>query len=401
MLLVVLAAVVALGVPLAIVGQQLLRQETHQRLLREAGSISTGVEDEVERGARITEPTLARLAPDDRRVVFTRADGTTTAVGPTMSHGVSAATVHLGEGGSVRVEQPASVLRDRVAGERLLVGLLALGAALVGVALAVVQARRLSRPLLALSHHAARLGAGHLREKRQLTGIHEVDDVGAALDRSAQQMAADMERERRFAGEVSHQLRTPLTALRIRLEELATVTPDPHAAREAHAAIDQMDRLATTVSDLLSLARSRTRSDLPGADAASVVLDQVRSWEPAFRRARRPLRGPVDVPAAPTAVSAAVIGQAVSSLLDNALQHGVGEVAVEVRTTSEHVTVAVSDEGDGPSDAAVAAFEGRAEAGRGIGLTLARTLVERDGGRLELVRRSPPTFQLFLPAGER
>jgi len=139
-----------------------------------------------------------------------------------------------------------------------------------------------------------------------------------------------------------------------------------------------------------------------------VLLQQAREWEPVFTRADRRLE--VALPPASSTVLAAPgpVGQALSTLLENALVHGAGTVRVRVRVRAETgsapewVVVEVSDEGPGvPAALAGRIFERRVSGARGtgLGLAVARDLVVAEGGRLELVRRAPAAFGIFLRRG--
>ena len=142
----------------------------------------------------------------------------------------------------------------------------------VGTGVAVLTAGRLVTPLTDVARRAARLGSGDFRTFRRRYGVPELDRVADVLDSSAQDISALIGRERDLAGDISHQLRTRLTGLRLRLEELAD-HPDPHVAAEIEEALEQTDRLVTVVDDLLAKARSER-----AAGAGEVTL---------ARRARR------------------------------------------------------------------------------------------------------------------
>ena len=124
-----------------------------------------------------------------------------------------------------------------------------------------------------------------------------------------------------------------------------------------------------------------------------------RSWSPAYRRAGRELR--IQVPR-----SAAVWGspgpltQVIATLIENALVHGEGNTSVKVRRNDHSTVVEVTDEGGGiDPELGASIFErsvSGSSSGTGVGLALARTLVEDDGGRLELLTEIPPTFGVFL-----
>ncbi len=273
---------------------------------------------------------------------------------------------------------------------------LALVALAVSVLVAGRQAQAIASPLTQLAQRAERLGAGESHFEKLNSGIVEVDRVSDVLSRSAQEIQRSLASERDFASDASHQLRTPLTALLMRLEEIA-VTEDPQVVREeADIAISQVERLTRVVDDLLGRTRG-THQARPSVSLDSVIASLNREWQPAFEKARRSVhvqgeRG-LSVQATPVALS-----QILSTLLENSLAHGRGTVEVHARRTGPSVVVEVGDQGDGvPAAIAPHIFERSVSTGSsGLGLALARDLAEKNGGRLELVRTQPAVFALFL-----
>ena len=283
----------------------------------------------------------------------------------------------------------------RLAGVVVLLAVLALA---VGVFVAIQQARRLSRPMTALADRAERLGAGESRIQPLHSGIAELDQVSQVLSRSAQTLTKSLASERDFAADASHQLRTPLTALLMRLEEIAATDDLEVVQEEANIAIAQVERLTRVVDDLMSRTRRRG-GDEPKATVSldSVIAALQREWQPAFEQARRSVRvhgerGLV-VQATPVALS-----QVLSTLLENSLAHGRGTVDVHARRSGPSVVVEVSDQGEGvPAAIAPHIFERSVTtSGTGLGLALARDLAESNGGRLELIQAQPAIFALFL-----
>ena len=124
-----------------------------------------------------------------------------------------------------------------------------------GTVVAIVTAQTLSRPLSHVADRASRLGAGDFRSDVQRYNIPELDAVSDALDTSATALARLVQRERELVGDVSHQLRSRLTALQLRLEALAD-HPEPDTAAEARAALEQAERLAAVLDELLAAARA-------------------------------------------------------------------------------------------------------------------------------------------------
>jgi len=286
----------------------------------------------------------------------------------------------------------------RLVGIVLGLAVVALGA---GVLVAVRQSQRLSRPMTQLAERAERLGAGESRIQPLHSGITELDQVSEVLSRSAQRLTKSLASERDFAADASHQLRTPLTALLMRLEEIAATDDLEVVQEEANIAIAQVERLTRVVDDLMS--RTRRGGDEKRATVSldSVIAALQREWQPAFEQARRSVhvhgeRGLV-VQAKPVDLS-----QILSTLLENSLAHGRGTVDVHARRSGPSVVVEVSDQGEGvPSTIAPHIFERSVTTtGTGLGLALARDLAESNGGRLELIQAQPAIFALFVSESE-
>jgi signal transduction histidine kinase len=284
----------------------------------------------------------------------------------------------------------------------LLVGALSIAGVAAGVLLALIQARRLSRPLDSIARVSAELGAGDFSVRAQTFGIPEIDAVVTALNQSAEQIAELVGAERRFASAVSHQLRTPLTALRLRLEELVGSAGNEPAAAEARAALAQTDRLTATIDELLSLTRRGRTGNKVKLDLSTLVQVHVDSWRSQLDLADRKLVA-TNGPSTLVTATPGALGQALDVLLDNALKHGAGAVTTEVTREDGRAIVRVSDQGRGIDPAlAERIFEwNTSSAGTlGIGLSLARALVESQGGRLDLVEMHPATFEISIPTAE-
>lgn len=273
--------------------------------------------------------------------------------------------------------------------------------ALVGIgvlALAAVVGRfvagRLARPLHDLAGSAAALGDGDFSVRVPRSGVAEVDAIATTLDRTAERLGRAVDRGRTFAVDASHQLRTPLTALRLHLEglEATGVAPDAVAA-----ALAETDRLEATVAELVALTSLDTAEELVRPD--DLVTPPLAAARAAARAEGRDVVLDV-VPGPAVRTRPAAIRQALQVLLDNALQHGEGTVVVRVAPTlpdesvpgaaaRRGLRICVFDEGPGPSSRALDALRARDRGARGRlpvsggrGLALARTLVEGEGGRL-------------------
>ncbi|MCI2421567.1 HAMP domain-containing histidine kinase [Saccharopolyspora sp. K220] len=274
-----------------------------------------------------------------------------------------------------------------------------LGLAVAAVALTWLVARRmaarLAHPLEELSIAARRLGEGDFTVRARNAGIVEIDSVGAALDTTAQRIGEMLDRERAFSANASHQLRTPLTGLRLQLEA-ALDSPDIEARVAIRDGIATADRLERTINDLLVLARD-TGSGPETADLDELFTEIEESWRGLLAAHGRELRVAVEDAPAPRAAAAA-IRQILTVLADNAVVHGRGTVTVTARDAGDALAVDVSDEGPGiGAERDLFARRHDTDSGHGIGLALARSLAEAEGGRLWLSKPAPPTFTLLLP----
>ncbi|MGI8803279.1 MAG: HAMP domain-containing sensor histidine kinase, partial [Solirubrobacteraceae bacterium] len=290
--------------------------------------------------------------------------------------------------------QAAVVGRTR----RAWLALAGLAAALIGLTVlaALALGRRLAVPLEALARVARRVGEGDFAARAPATAIREIDDVGAALNRSSARIDELVERERAFSADASHQLRTPLAALRLELEGLALGekgTPEALAA-----ALAQVDRLQGTIETLLSVARGTPGGERT-ADLAALLRRLETRWHGPLAAAGRPLRVLLEAEPATAAMSPAVLGEIAEVLMENAHVHGAGAVTVTVRRLGDSLSLEVADRGAGFGPDPAAAFVRGAGKGHGIGLALARSLAHAEGARLQITRPGPPgpTVTLLVP----
>ena len=303
-------------------------------------------------------------------------------------------------GERVTVGESWAPVSSRIRLQMLLLVAAALAAFAAAAGVAYLQARRISRPFGELASTAERLGAGDQRPRHRRYGIAELDRIAEVIDHSSDRVSRIQAKERRLAADASHQLRTPLTALSMRLEEISEAGEMATVKEEAAIALTQVERLTDVVQRLLTDSGD-TRADSAGSptDIDLIIRQQIFEWRPAFRSARRVIYvdGSRGLLAAATPGSFA---QVLATLLENSLMHGAGPVTIRTRTAGGSVVTEVSDEGPGvPPELGARVFE-RAVSGRastGLGLFMARELAEADGGRLELLQQRPPVFALFLP----
>jgi signal transduction histidine kinase len=398
-LMVIAATVFTLGVPLSVVSWQRVADLTRQELNARLETISTSLATQAAEGKDPSLNQLELLVPPGGRLQIRMQGQPAQAVGDRVG-GTAIMEKLTIAGGELRLSIPAGSVRAEQYETLALVGLAVFLSVLVGTIVAVITARRLATPMTDVARRAARLGAGDFRTSSRRYDIMELDRVAEVLDSSATDIAALIRRERDLAGDISHQLRTRLTGLRLRLEELST-HKDPGVVAEVQAALEQTDRLVTVVDDLLANARSRRAA---GATELLLTeeLDEVAAeWASAFTAAGRTLQ--VRCPKRTTVHATGVrLRESIGVLIDNALSHGAGTVRIGVRPGPGMVVVEVSDEGPGVPDVLVGHIFDRGVStadSTGIGLGLARAFIEADGGRLELRRARPPIFGVFLVAG--
>ena len=198
-------------------------------------------------------------------------------------------------------------------------------------------------------------------------------------------------RERAFSADASHQLRTPLAGLRAAIEtEMAFPRVEPTAV--LHEALADIDRLEQTITELLAIARTSTTVD--DSVTLSVVFDEVgASWQRAFAGAGRELIVSRARYTPQVKGSSAALRHALDVLLDNALHHGAGQVRVEHTVADDTVTIAVTDDGEGFTPPAPDVGTSL----HGLGLPLARRLIEAMPGRLTIARTAPhPRIEIVL-----
>lgn len=295
--------------------------------------------------------------------------------------------------GSLRLTLDAHEVTERI--QRFWIALVAVAAVVLvsvaGIGWAI--ARSVTRPIRELEASARRFADGDL----QTTNLDpEAPPEIAALGESMNAMAARLEQlidaQRAFVGDASHQLRTPLTALRLRLENLETRLSDEADIAETSAAINEIERLAALVSDLLQLARAEEHPAVEPIDAGPVVADRVETWSAlaAEQNVDLELHGPtgqVWVRAIPGAVE-----QILDNSIDNALRVTQPGTAVEIhlRPGTTTTKIEIRDHGPGLSDddkvRAVQRFwrGENSTPGTGLGLAIARSLAEGGAGTLEL-----------------
>lgn len=298
-----------------------------------------------------------------------------------------------------------------LAGLVLVVGLALLVTGPMTRPLADRTAETVAGPLRLLAHRTDEMASGgfaldpHARPGRLVDpgpwpgGIVEVDALAREIDRHHTTFARALVFERSFAADASHQLRTPLAALLLRLEEIAQCDDAAVARVEAEIAIGQVERLTGVVDELLRRTRAGHASGGAVSAVDSVLAGLDQEWTPAFEEAGREIRLTTERGVIVEASSSA-ISQVLNTLVENALVHGDGPVEVQVSRSGPSAVFTVADHGPGIArELSRAIFDrGRTSGeGTGLGLAVARETAESIGGRLELVRARPAVFACYLP----
>lgn len=376
---------------LELISAEVIGQEHGSGVIRGGLDLDT-VQPLVPEGGRLT---VVYPAPEDTAVKVEI--GAETVTDPLVE------SLSMGTDVSLRLEVPATPMearqRQAVAGVALAVAI-SLGAA---ITVAIVTARRVADPIRDVAARAARLAMGDFRPDPRRHGIAELDRVSDVLDSATVEIAGRLQREHALVADVSHQLRSRLTAVRLRLDELSAHT-DPAVVHEAEEAMAQVDRLTEAIDDLVRASRDEDATDRDPVPVMDELRGIVTEWTHPFREAGRTLYLTGDE-SLRAPMSGSRLREAVTVLVDNALMHGGGTCTVSVRTVRPGqdreplVCVQVADEGEGVSDELAPHIFDRGFSGAGstgVGLALARALIEADGGRLELQRRRPALFAVFL-----
>jgi signal transduction histidine kinase len=323
----------------------------------------------------------------------------------------AASIVDEGELGAVRITQSVDAIDERV--RRDVLGLAAVGLAALafGLLFAWVLASTLSRPLRALAGAARRVEAGDLEARAEPGGAREQREVAEAFNDMTDRLGRVLAAQREFVANASHQLRTPLTGLRLRIEAAALKADDPALGAELDAAEREAERLARLVSSLLTLAREGERPGPPRpvslAEAARAAAER---WEPQAAGAgtRLVVLGDEDVVALTSDEDVAIV---LDNLLENALRYSPSgtQVAVHWHRDGDRAILTIEDEGPGlaPGEETTV-FERFARgsasggaSGSGLGLPIVATLVRRWGGTASIRSRPGGGAQarIELPAG--
>jgi signal transduction histidine kinase len=282
----------------------------------------------------------------------------------------------------VRVFVTSSELREGVALSWVTLGLLAIGLVAIAVAIADRLARSVVVPVRELSSVAARLGEGDLDARVDPSGPGEIRDVGAEFNRLAVRIEQLLQQERETAADLSHRLRTPLTAVRLDAEGLAE-------SADKQRLLDDLSDLERHVDFVIKEARREVRRR-PGAvsDLAAVVADRVAFWSVLAEEQGRSAGVEVASGPATVAIPEQDTVAMVDALIGNVFAHtddGVG-FDVGLSVAGDRARLTVEDAGLGFSDLGLVERGRSGGSGTGLGLDIVRRTAESAGGRMAVGR---------------
>jgi signal transduction histidine kinase len=296
-----------------------------------------------------------------------------------------------------------AVIRTYVTDARLRQGvtrawliLLGLGLALVAVGMGVADrlARSMTGPIGELAAVSHRLARGELDARATPRGPGEVRDVAGALNHLAARIRELMREERESVADLSHRLRTPLTALRLESETLA----DPRESARMAAGVDAVERAVDDV-----IAASRRRAAAGASDAAAIVADRVRFWSVLAEDTGRTVTTELADGPLPVAVGADDLTACVDALLGNVFAHtpdGTGLAVRLTRPAGGGALLVVADGGPGFADGSGAVRRGVSGHGStGLGLDIARRAARTSGGDLTLANAPTGGAEVTLRLG--
>jgi two-component system, OmpR family, sensor kinase len=428
---VVVAVLVALTVPLAISLRDRARAEKKTEVLTSALTIASGFDSETLRAGPALDRKIQRyadqvggrvIALDRRGVVLADSDGKAvgdnflTPLRPELhDHALFAAApsadaeirfstklqtdlmvaaapvVDPGLVGAVRISMPIQAVNDAV--RRTTIGLVSVvgGVGLIiGLVIAFVVSGSLARPLTRLAAVAHRLGSGDLSARaNDVSGADEIEELAGSFDDMADRVERTVQAQREFVANASHQLRTPLTGMKLRLESAIERSDSAEMTHDLTAADKEIDRLAATVDRLLVMARTLEEGGSTEIELHAAAVRAVERWQE--RASTRSSTLSVEGEPVMAQANATDIDQILDNLLENAMTYAPGAIELQTGTAERRAFVAVRDHGAGitleeQTKVTERFYRGKTAppGGSGLGLAIAGDLAERWGGALSV-----------------
>ena len=292
--------------------------------------------------------------------------------------------------GAVRLSYPSAPVDDQIVSTwlfRLVTGLITI---VIAALVATWWSRRITTPLRELDHMARKLSDGDFTARVVERDPAETKQLARTLNDGAHRLGVLYQAQRRFVSDASHQLRTPLTALRLSLDNLHDIMPDDEGRTAVDGAVGEVARMTRLVNDLLALAKVQAVPPHPERVVLrDVVESRTRAWRAAAADADITLR--VDVPAGLAVLATpGHLEQILDNLVSNAIDFAPERGAISVHAAEAHdrVELHVSDTGPGmTAEQRLRAFDRFYTArpgGTGLGLAIVRELAEDDHAVVEL-----------------
>ncbi|MCX6403944.1 MAG: HAMP domain-containing sensor histidine kinase [Actinobacteria bacterium] len=303
--------------------------------------------------------------------------------------------------GSVRITFPASVVdgivNSRLRGLAAVAGITLFLAIIIALLLATSITRRLDR----LRNVTEEFTAGnHEVRADSESGASEIRSLSTSFNNMADQLTTLINVQRSFAGDASHQLRTPLTALQLRLERATElIESDPAAATERlNSALVETQRLQNIVEGLLVLSRAENQATITPApiEISQIVQERLTHWEALAAESNVTLQSTSTYAGRILAIQG-VIEQVIDNYIDNALHVSPAGSTITVSVTNDdgHTTIHVVDEGPGMLEVDLERAFNRFwraqsdEHGSGLGLAIVERLVQACAGSVQLINVQP------------
>jgi signal transduction histidine kinase len=295
--------------------------------------------------------------------------------------------------GAVRITQSVADVSD--AFKRTVTGLVLIGLAVlaIGLVAGAIIARQITRPLKRFEQAARSVADGDLDARAPVEGSREQQDLARTFNEMTDRLSGSLSAQSRFVADASHQLRTPLTGLRLRLEEATALSDDPAVDEQLGHGIRETDRLARTVEELLLLSQTGERdARTESIDLAALVREAGERWNPLAASSDHVLN--VDAAAASeleVEASRGDLGRVLDALLENAIVYSPAGSPVELVLDADRISVRDHGPGIGDEDGEelfTRFYRGSAGTGQtggtGLGLAIARELARRWGADVTL-----------------
>lgn len=294
--------------------------------------------------------------------------------------------------GAVRVTQSVAAVQRAVRTTIMKLVLVAGTVLMLGLLAGALIARQVALPIRRLEAAARRISGGDLSTRATVEGSSEQRSLGGSFNEMAERVQRMVSAQREFVADASHQLRTPLTALRLRLEEARAGTAEDSVGRELDAGMGEIDRLAAILEELLILSRAEDRELAPEAvDLAQSLHRAEERWRAVAMACGAELTVDAREGAGEALCAVADLDRVLDVLVENALHYAAR--ANHVTLTAAPGRIEVRDQGpglaEGEEDLVFERFHRgsagrRATSGSGLGLAIARTLARAWKGDVTL-----------------